>query len=116
MRVKHEHRLSRRNIVKRSVFIGLLLALGSTNAAMADEELAKSKNCLACHAVQTKVVGPAYKDVAKRYAGQKDAEDKLVQKVLKGSAGAWGPVAMPPNPQVSEAEAHTLVKWILSLK
>jgi cytochrome c len=62
------------------------------------------------------VVGPSYKEVAAKYAGQKDAEDKLVQKVIKGGSGVWGPVPMPANTQVSEAEAHTLVKWILSQK
>jgi cytochrome c len=79
-------------------------------------DLAKSKNCLACHSVQNKIVGPAYKDVAAKYAGQKDAENKLVQKVMKGGSGVWGTVPMPANTQVTEAEAHTLVKWVLSQK
>jgi cytochrome c len=87
-----------------------------SGAAMANPDLAKSKNCIACHAVANKVVGPAYKDVAAKYAGQKDAEDKLTQKVLKGGSGVWGAVPMPANGQVSEAEARTLVKWILSQK
>jgi cytochrome c len=102
--------------MKRFWLTGMLLAAGVTNMAMANADLAKAKNCIACHSVQNKVVGPAFKDVAAKYAGQKGAEDKLVQKVLKGGSGAWGPVPMPPNTQVSEAEAHTLVKWILSLK
>lgn len=102
--------------MKRSWLVGLLLAAGVSNVAMANADLAKAKNCIACHSVQNKVVGPAFKDVAAKYAGQKGAEDKLVQKVLKGGSGSWGPVPMPPNTQVSEAEAHTLVKWILSLK
>lgn len=95
-----------------------LAALGAlvSNGAMANADLAKQKNCMACHAVGNKVVGPAYKDIAAKYAGQKDAEKNLVQKVMKGGSGAWGAVPMPANPQVSEAEAHTLVKWILSLK
>ncbi len=88
----------------------------ASNAAMANADLAKSKNCMACHAVANKVVGPAYKDVAAKYAGQKDAEDKLTQKVLKGGSGVWGSVPMPANAQVTEAEARTLVKWILSQK
>jgi cytochrome c len=93
-----------------------LLSLAATAATAATpEELAKSKNCMACHAVATKLVGPAYKDVAAKYKGQKDAEDKLVQKVMKGGAGVWGQVPMPPN-QVTDAEAHTLVKWVLSQK
>jgi cytochrome c len=95
-----------------------LAAATLSGSAMADAgaDLAKAKNCLACHAVATKVVGPAYKDVAKKYAGDKTAEDKLVQKVMKGGSGTWGAVPMPANPQVTEAEAHTLVKWVLSQK
>jgi cytochrome c len=99
----------------RFLFCVALAALTS-NAAIADADLAKSKNCTACHAVDKKVVGPAYKDVAAKYAGQKDAEDKLVQKVLKGGKGVWGEIPMPPNTNVNEAEAHTLVKWILGQK
>ena len=87
-----------------------------SNAAMASADLAKAKNCLACHAVANKLVGPAFKDVAKKYAGQKDAEANLTQKVLKGSSGVWGTVPMPANAQVNEAEARTLVKWVLSQK
>lgn len=87
-----------------------------SNAALANADLAKAKNCMACHAMGNKVVGPSYKDVAAKYAGQKDAEDKLVQKVIKGGAGVWGAVPMPANAQVSEAESRTLVKWILSQK
>ena len=83
---------------------------------MANADLAKAKNCMACHSVQNKVVGPAFKDVAAKYAGQKDAEDKLVQKVMKGGSGVWGAVPMPANAQVNEAEARTLVKWVLSQK
>lgn len=103
--------------MKRFMLVGALVVSAFTSqAAMASLDLAKAKNCLACHAVDTKLVGPAYKDVAAKYAGQKDAEGKLVQKIMKGGSGAWGPVPMPANPQVSEAEAHTLVKWILSTK
>ena len=87
-----------------------------SQAAMANADLAKAKNCMACHAVANKLVGPAYKDVAAKYAGQKDAEAKLVAKVIKGGAGVWGAIPMPANPQVSEADAKTLVKWILAQK
>ena len=90
-------------------------AFASTNA-MANPDLAKAKNCMACHAIATKLVGPAYKDIAAKYAGQKDAEAKLVQKVMKGGSGTWGAVPMPANTQVSDAEAQTLVKWVLSQK
>ncbi len=84
--------------------------------AFADADLAKKKNCMACHAIDKKLVGPAYKDVAAKYAGQKDAVDKLSQKVIKGGAGVWGPVPMPANTTVSDAEARQLVQWILTLK
>jgi cytochrome c len=84
--------------------------------AWANPELAQKKNCLACHAINQKVIGPAYKDVAIKYAGQPDAVAKLVPKVMKGGAGVWGAVPMPANPQVSEAEAKQLVQWILTLK
>ncbi len=97
------------------ILLAASTALGS-NAALANADLAKAKNCMACHAIGNKVVGPAYKDVAAKYAGQKDAEDKLTQKVLKGGSGVWGAVPMPANTQVNEAEARTLVKWVLSLK
>lgn len=84
--------------------------------AFANADLAQKKNCMACHAVDKKVVGPSYQDVAAKYAGQKDAVDKLSQKVIKGGAGVWGPVPMPANTAVSDAEAKQLVTWILSLK
>ena len=92
------------------------LAMIASSASMANLELAKSKNCVACHSVDNKLIGPAYKEVAKKYAGQKDAESKLVQKVLKGGSGVWGAIPMPPNPQVPEAEAKILVKWIMTIK
>jgi cytochrome c len=84
--------------------------------AFADAKLAADKNCMACHDVSAKRMGPAFKDVAARYAGQKDALDKLSGKVLKGGAGLWGNAPMPSNPQVSEAEARKLVAWVLSQK
>ncbi|MCG2583796.1 c-type cytochrome [Massilia sp. TS11] len=102
--------------MKQVMLVAVVAAAFVSGSAMANEKLAKEKNCLACHQVATKVVGPAYKDVAAKYAGQKDAEAKLVQKVMKGGSGSWGAVPMPANPQVNEAEAKTLVKWILSLK
>ncbi|NHZ78915.1 c-type cytochrome [Massilia sp. CCM 8695] len=102
--------------MKRSLMLFTVLSALASSSAMANADLAKAKNCMACHAVATKLVGPAYKDVAAKYAGQKDAESKLVGKVLKGGSGAWGAVPMPANPQVSEAEAHTLIKWVLAQK
>ena len=93
----------------------LVLALAA-GPVLANADLAKKKNCMACHAVDKKLVGPAYKDVAKKYAGQKDAVDKLAVKIMKGGSGVWGPVPMPANAQVSEAEAKKLAAWVLSLK
>jgi cytochrome c len=88
-------------------------ALGATNA-MANADLAKKSNCLACHTADKKLVGPSYQDVAKKYAGQKDAEAKLIAKVKAGGKGVWGEVPMPPNPQVKDEDIKTLVKWVLA--
>lgn len=94
-----------------------LAALAAVSApALADQALATAKNCMACHAVDKKLVGPAYKEVAAKYAGQKDAVDKLSVKIIKGGAGVWGPVPMPANAQVNEAEAKKLAAWILTQK
>jgi len=102
--------------MKKQLMLVCMSIAFASGSAMANADLAKAKNCLTCHAVANKVVGPAFKDVAAKYAGQKDAEDKLTQKVLKGGSGSWGTIPMPANPQVSEAEARTLVKWVLSQK
>lgn len=97
--------------------IAAALALAAALPAQASEALAKKHACLACHVIKgAKTVGPAYADVAKKYAGQKDAEAKLAEKVKKGGTGVWGQVPMPPNPAVSDADVHALVKWILSIK
>ena len=102
-------------MLKHSIIAALAAAL-LTVPAMADQALAKSKNCLACHTVDKKLVGPAYQDVAKKYAGQKDAAAKLATKIMKGGSGVWGAVPMPANTQVNEAEARKLADWVLSLK
>jgi cytochrome c len=96
--------------------LALVLSTSAVAPAFADAALAQKKLCTTCHAVDKKVVGPSFKDVAAKYAGQKDAADKLAQKVMKGGAGVWGPVPMPANAGVSEAEAKTLVAWVLSQK
>jgi len=98
--------------------MALCVALGAAFAspAFANADLAQKKNCMACHAVEKKVIGPSYKDVAAKYTGQKDAADKLAQKILKGGSGVWGAVPMPANPQVSEAEAKQLAAWVLGTK
>lgn len=87
----------------------------SSAPVLASPDLAQKKNCMACHAVDKKLVGPSYKDVAAKYGGQKDAADKLAQKIMKGGSGVWGAIPMPANPQVSEAEAKQLAQWVLSL-
>jgi cytochrome c len=93
------------------------LALAIAAPAQASEALAKKYNCTACHAVKgAKTVGPTYADVAKKYAGQKDIEAKLAEKVKKGGTGVWGQIPMPPNPTVPDADLQALVKWVLSIK
>jgi len=94
----------------------LLAGLLASTAALADIQLATSKNCMACHAAAIKLVGPSFKAIAEKYAGQKDAVDKLAVKVIKGGSGVWGPVPMPANAQVSPDEAKKLVTWILTQK
>ncbi|GAB6050235.1 hypothetical protein JCM16106_10810 [Hydrogenophilus islandicus] len=91
---------------------GLLAGLSAP--ALADEALAKAKGCMACHATDKKLVGPAYKDVANKYT-EADVP-KLVQKVKTGGSGVWGPVPMPPHPQVAEADIEKIVRWVLTLK
>jgi cytochrome c len=96
------------------VLIMLAAGLLAAPGAFADEALAKKHNCTACHAVDKKLVGPAYKDVAKKYKGQNVAA-QLEQKVKKGGQGVWGPVPMPPNAAVPDADIKKLVDWILKL-
>jgi cytochrome c len=97
---------------------GLLAALTAAHAAdIADgARLAQAKNCLGCHRVDSKLVGPAYQSVATRHAGQPDAVDKLMLSIRKGSVRKWGAVPMPAQTQVTDAEARELAQWILSLK
>ncbi len=89
-----------------------LLALASAGA-WANADLAKKNNCLACHAVDKKLVGPAYQDVAKKYAGQADAEATLAKNIKAGGSGKWGPIPMPPQAQLSDADAKALAAWVL---
>jgi cytochrome c len=96
--------------------LATIVAAVITPAAFADQAMAEKKNCLACHQVDKKLVGPAYKDVAAKYAGQKDAAAKLAEKIQKGGTGVWGQIPMPANPQVNADEAKALAIWILSLK
>lgn len=102
--------------MKRLVIAVAVVALAGTLPALANEQLAKKHACFACHSVDKKLVGPAYKEVAAKYRGVKGAEAKLVAKVKKGGVGVWGATMMPPNAAVPDADLHALVKWILSQK
>ncbi|KQP14542.1 c-type cytochrome [Pseudorhodoferax sp. Leaf265] len=101
----------------KQVLLGAVLLAGGVLAlpSWADEALAKSKNCMACHSVDKKLVGPAYKDIAAKYKGDGTAVDKLAVKIQKGGSGVWGPVPMPANPQVNEADAKKLAAWVMGL-
>lgn len=100
----------------KQVIFAMALSTAALAPALADQALASAKNCMACHAVDKKLVGPSYKDVAKKYAGDKTAVDKLAGKIIKGGSGVWGAVPMPANPQVSEADAKKLAAWVLGQK
>ena len=102
--------------MKRILLAVIALSALVSGAASASEQLAREKNCLACHAVDAKLVGPGYKEVAAKYKGDKSAEAKLATKIMKGGSGVWGQIPMPANPQVSAAEAKELAKWVLSMK
>ncbi len=98
---------------------GMMLALAASLGLLpglvrASEALAKENGCLACHKVERKVVGPAYRDVAKKYRGEAKAAAMLEEKVRKGSKGVWGPAPMPPQTQVSDADLKAIIAWILA--
>ena len=101
--------------MKRTI-LTLALTITAATPAFADLALAQSKNCMACHAVDKKLVGPSYKDVAAKYAGDSGAVDKLATKIQKGGAGVWGAIPMPANANVNDEEAKKLAAWVLSLK
>ena len=99
----------------------VLLAVAATLSlaaapAFADQALATAKNCMACHAVDKKIVGPAYKEVAAKYKADKGAVDKLAEKIMKGGSGVWGAVPMPANAQVNADEAKKLAAWVMATK
>ncbi len=100
--------------MKAIVSIAAALTLSTASvSAFANLDLAKAKNCMACHAVDKKVIGPGFKDVATKYANDKEAVARLSKKVREGGTGVWGQIPMPANPQVNAAEAETLAKWIM---
>lgn len=102
------------NMIKLALAAVAVTAMAAPAAASAD--LAKKSNCTSCHSVDKKMLGPTYKAVAAKYAGQKDAQALLVDKVKNGGSGVWGKIPMPPNKRLSDENANTLVTWILSLK
>ena len=100
----------------KSVILGIaMIGAFLVNQAQANEALAQKSGCLACHGVEKKVLGPSYKEVAAKYKSDKGAEAKLVAKVKAGGSGVWGPVPMPPHPQVKDEDIKTIVQWVLSL-
>lgn len=106
-------------VIRRWRLRSLLLAATLGSAALpvaADEKLARERTCFACHQVDRRLVGPAWRDVANRYANDRDAEARLAKKIREGGSGAWGTLAMAPNPAVTEADAQKLARWVLSLK
>ena len=101
--------------MRQAVFT-LALAAACCTPALASLDLAKTKNCLGCHAVDSKLVGPAFKEVAEKYRDDKTAAARLALKIRQGGSGVWGPMAMPANAQVNDADSKKLAAWVLSLK
>jgi cytochrome c len=102
-----------RKSVALPIVAGLMASAGS---AFADADLLKKHNCVACHSNERKMVGPAYKDIAAKYKGDSGAAEKLAKKIKAGGAGVWGQLPMPPNPQLSDADALTMAKYVMSIK
>lgn len=95
-------------------FLVLALALAAATPAFASKDLAQKNACLACHGIDRKLVGPAFQDVAKKYSGQQDAAATLVKSIKAGGSGKWGPVPMPPQAALSDADAQALAAWVLA--
>ncbi len=93
-----------------------LAAAAFSSPAFASPELAAKYDCMGCHKDQSKVLGPSFKDVATRYAGNKNAEEQMAHKIIKGGAGVWGPVPMPANAKIPAADARKLASWVLSVR
>ncbi len=97
-----------------SVLLAMSMLVAAT-LANASEELARSSNCLACHKVDAKILGPSFQEIAAKYSGDGTAAETLAAKIKNGGVGVWGQIPMPPNPQVSDEDVKALVEWILSL-
>jgi len=102
--------------MKRILLAAFVATTFTSGAALANADLAKAKNCMACHTADKKLVGPSFKEIAAKYGSDKDAIGKLAKKIREGGVGVWGQIPMPANPQVNEAEAQTLSKWVLATK
>ena len=100
----------------KKLLVTLALTLAATAASADALTLAKNNMCLACHAIDKKVVGPAFKDVAAKYATRKDAVEYLTKKIKSGGSGVWGPMPMPAQAQLSDAQATELARWVLKAK
>jgi len=105
-----------KKLVAALAIAGIASFAAAPASAQSADELLKKHACLSCHAVDKKLVGPAYKDVAAKYRGQAGAEKMLAEKIKKGGQGVWGPIPMPPNPNVSDADMKVLVGYVLSIK
>jgi cytochrome c len=100
-------------LMKATLSIIATLSLLAPTLAQASEELARKHHCLSCHAIDKKLVGPSYKDIAAKYKGDASAEAKLIDKVKKGGMGVWGQIPMPGNDKIPDAELKALVTWVL---
>lgn len=102
--------------MKRHLFVIPLMAISMAPLpSLANLALAQKHSCTACHAVDSKLVGPAYADVARKHRGQKNAETTLIANIKKGGSGKWGAIPMPAQTNLSDADAKTLARWILSI-
>lgn len=100
--------------MKNSLYAMLLLMAFAAAPAQANMQLAQKNACLACHAVDKKLVGPSYQDIARKYVGQSDAAARLTESIKKGGSGKWGAIPMPAQPGLSDADAKTLAEWVMS--
>ena len=97
------------------IFLSAILSTALlAGVAHANPQLAKANNCFACHSLDKKIIGPSFRDIAKKYAGQPGAENKMADKIRRGSVGVWGSAPMQPMPDISDADLKSLAKWLLA--
>lgn len=102
--------------MRKLVFLSIALGLTPAGSALADADMLRKYNCVACHSNERKMVGPSYKDIAAKYSADATAAEKLAAKIREGGSGAWGQMPMPPQPQLSDADALTLARYVLTIK